>query len=133
MESRLELNIMTSDKNNGCSFDDPKISLKTGCDSYYPMRKPVESRPFGCFRHSKVSKRCHFTGNNIFRGNLNKLSNHSKPSLHPTYLLSSTASFCLLISILLILVLSPPVSTSGELYATAANQQMHNKYSSQCK
>lgn len=107
--------------------------------SLFNYFKPKSRR--GCCHHSlRASEKmllCKYNSINICsRGYF--IENYKQALIHPAHLLSSSASFCLLlISILsaLLLVLQAPILTSGELYksTTSQQQQLQNKYSSQCK
>lgn len=124
---------------NACLRNDNDFSLNSGNRSHHRTisRKFPRRSLSKCFWHNccwlfKASNpKFRHRGHNI--GNPRETLKHSKRVIHPAYPLSSSASFCLLIEILLILVIPSSISTSGDLYKAAPTSQHHNKYSSQCK
>lgn len=136
MDNQLEFYIFkpTNETNNGCSIDELDLSSKLGRRYQHKMKQIKRKSSPEYFRHkrrrSEASNQVYHR-NNI--GNMKKKT-PTNSALHPAHLLSYSANFCLLIRILLLILFLPPTnSTSGELYQATSNQQLHNKYSSQCK
>lgn len=138
MDDRCGFRISEMETIGNARLRNDNFSLKPGDRSHHKTSRGFPKRsPTRCFWHHCC--RLLKEGNPTFRqhrlniGNQRETLKHPKRVIHPAHLLSSSASFCLLIGILSLLVLPSSISTSGDLYKAAPSSQQHNKYSSQCK